>query len=209
MAFTNYTELQAEVADFLDRDDLTDKIPSFIALGEVEIMRRLQITTERATDFEVDAYSEAIPAGVLLVRSIRPVTSSPHLDLPLTLVTPEEIGERVASAAGVAGRPRFWAVVGDNILFAPAPNDTYTMEMLFYPAVGGLAAIGSNALLLAAPDAYLYGAMLAAEQYLENDERVALWRTNFDRAIDQLEALRDRKDFSGSPKRARLPVVFG
>lgn len=208
MAFTNYTELQAEVADFLDRDDLTDKIPSFIALGEVEIMRRLQITTERV-NFEVDEAAEAIPSGVLIVRAVRPVTSQPHLDLPLTLVTPEEIGERVAGYDGVAGRPRFWAVVGDNIVFAPAPDDTYTLELTYYPAVGGLASIGSNALLLAAPDAYLYGAMLAAEKYNEHDERVPLWRTEFDRAIDQLEALRDRKDFSGSPKRARLPVVFG
>lgn len=209
MAFSNYTELRAEIADFLDRDDLTDKIPSFITLGEVEIMRRLQITTEKNSAFEVDAASEALPAGVLIARSIRPLTASAHLDFPLMQVTPEELGDRLAEAAGVAGRPRFWSMMGDTVLFAPTPDQTYTMELLYYPAVGSLASIGSNALLLTAPDAYLYGSMLAAEAYLENDERIPLWRANFDRAIDQLEALKDRKDFSGNPKKARLPVVFG
>ena len=37
MALTNYTELQAEVANFLNRDDLTAAIPTFIRLAEAKM----------------------------------------------------------------------------------------------------------------------------------------------------------------------------
>ena len=34
MALTNFTELKSSIADFLNRDDLTSVIPTFIALAE-------------------------------------------------------------------------------------------------------------------------------------------------------------------------------
>ena len=34
MALANYTDLQASIADTLNRDDLTAKIPDFIAMAE-------------------------------------------------------------------------------------------------------------------------------------------------------------------------------
>ena len=43
MAFSNYTELQTSVADWLDRDDLTARIPDFITLAEARFNRLLRI----------------------------------------------------------------------------------------------------------------------------------------------------------------------
>ena len=43
MAISNYTELNTAVANWLDRDDLTDRIPEFIALAEARFNRLLRI----------------------------------------------------------------------------------------------------------------------------------------------------------------------
>ena len=42
MALSNYTELQASVADFLNRGDLTSVIPDFIKMTESELNRVLR-----------------------------------------------------------------------------------------------------------------------------------------------------------------------
>ena len=44
MAIGTYAELQTAVANWLDRDDLTDRIPEFIALAEAKMNRVLRIS---------------------------------------------------------------------------------------------------------------------------------------------------------------------
>ena len=39
MPLSNYTELQASIADTLNRDDLTNQIPDFIRLAEAQLGR--------------------------------------------------------------------------------------------------------------------------------------------------------------------------
>jgi len=43
MAISTYSELQTAVANWLDRDDLTDRIPEFIALAEARFNRVLRL----------------------------------------------------------------------------------------------------------------------------------------------------------------------
>ena len=44
MAIGTYAELQTAVANWLDRDDLTDRIPEFIALAEAKMNRNQRIS---------------------------------------------------------------------------------------------------------------------------------------------------------------------
>ena len=43
MAISTYSELQTAVANWLDRDDLTARIPEFIVLAEARYNRELRI----------------------------------------------------------------------------------------------------------------------------------------------------------------------
>ena len=43
MAITSYAELQTAMANWLIRDDLTNRLPEFIDLFEAEVNRRLRI----------------------------------------------------------------------------------------------------------------------------------------------------------------------
>ena len=51
------------------------------------------------------------------------------------------------------------------------------------------------------PDVYLYGALLEAEPFLMNDERVQLWATAFKQALDDLQAQDNKDRHSGSAMR--------
>ena len=68
------------------------------------------------------------------------------------------------------------------------------MEMLFYGKVPSLGSTRpTNWILLNAPDIYLYGSLLEAEAFLQNDPRIQLWKQGFDQAVADLQ-LQDEKD---------------
>ena len=51
------------------------------------------------------------------------------------------------------------------------------------------------------PDIYLYGALLEAEPFLMNDERVQLWATAFQESVRALQEQDNKDRHSGSAMR--------
>ncbi len=43
MALSTFSELKTEIANYVDRSDLTDQIPTFIKLAEARINRLLRV----------------------------------------------------------------------------------------------------------------------------------------------------------------------
>lgn len=209
MALNSYTALKTAVADWLNRTDLTTQIPDFVTLAESEMKRRLRRTTTRAT-ISIAASAVTPPSDMAELRSVYLVSSEITRDLPIRVGTPEEVAERRARAGGVTGRPTDVAVFNGELLFAPDPDQTYSAEIIYFAQLTPLSSsVASNTVLVEAPDAYLFGTLLQAEPYLANDERIPLWRTKFDAAIDQLNLVRSNEEYSASLRPARLPIVFG
>jgi hypothetical protein len=83
MAINSYSTLQTAVANWLDRDDLSDRIPEFIALNEAVFNRVLRLRameniTTSATVSGTKSYD--LPTGYVQMREI-------HLDTsPITSV---------------------------------------------------------------------------------------------------------------------------
>lgn len=206
MPISTYSELQEAVGDWLNRDDLTARIPDFIALAESVIRRRLRRDTTVAA-LDLDAATVALPANCEL-RSVRLNTSNyKHV---LVVMTPENLADYRERHLDVGGVPRYAAVIGGSLHLVPAPDQTYASEIVYFEGVPALAAgPGTNWLLADAPDVYLYGALAAAEPYLKNDERLPLWQSQFDTAISELEIALERAEYGASLRPVRLPVVFG
>lgn len=209
MALDTYANLQTSVADWLNRTDLTAAIPDFIALAEAEMKRRIRKWTVRSTSYTVNAARVAAPTDCSVPRSIRLITGTASLDTPLRLGTIEMLNERKARSAGVTGRPDTVAFVDGYFYFAPEPDQSYTAEVFYFSTLTALATASTNAVLTEAPDAYLFGALMHAEPYLEHDERVPVWREKFQTAVDQLNAKREEDEFTLSLHDVRLPIVFG
>lgn len=209
MALTTKTELEAAIADWLNRDDLTAIIPDFVSLAEAEMKRRLHRTTESTTIY-ISAANMDGPSDMKEPIDLRLDSTSPTQDVSLRLCTPQMLNDVRARNAGVAGRPTHYAFYDEQLQFAPAPDQSYDGILLYVQQLTPLS-VGnpSNSVLLEAPDAYLFGALLQATPYLEHDERLGVWQTKFDNAIEQMNKVRDDESYGGGLMEVRLPVVFG
>lgn len=209
MDLTTYTGLQAALADYLNRGDLTAQIQGFIALAESELKLDVRRKTIRAT-LDISAESNALPADCLILRSAYPLTGSVSQDLPLPIGTPEQLAEVRARHDGVLGRPVQLAVVDTNLIVAPAPDQTYTLQVTYFEKFTPLSGTNAtNSILAEAPGAYLYGALKQAAPFLVDDDRMPTWGTLYDTIVAKLNSQRQDEEMSTPLKPARLPVVFG
>jgi hypothetical protein len=200
MAISTYSELQTAVANWLDRDDLSARIPEFISLAEARFNRllRLRSMESKQTASTVGAQRNYnLPASYIQMRNFQlntdPITT-------LSYVTPEIYDRLWGGSTG--GTPKFYTIVADEISLGPIPGSVITMEMLFYKRFDNLSAsTTTNWLLTYAPDIYLYASMLEAEPFIMNDERVPLWATALERAITDMQEQDNKDRHSGSALR--------
>jgi hypothetical protein len=200
MAISTYSELNTAVANWLDRDDLTDRIPEFIALCEARFNRLLRI---RAMEYKQTASTVAgqrnlaLPAGFIQMRNLQ-MNASPIV--PMQYVTPE-IYDRLYGST-FTGTPEMYTIIADEIQLGPIPASVQTIEMLFYKKFDALTAVATtNWMITNAPDVYLYGCLLEAEPFIMNDPRVQLWATAFKQAITDIQEQDNKDRHSGSALR--------
>lgn len=209
MPFSTYSELKTEIADWLNRSDLTTKTDEFISLAEARIRRNLLRYSTRASVTVTGGATLTLPAACGELRSIRLDTGSPQLDYPIKIGTKEQADELRAWHSDVTGRPRVAYVLENEVVFAPTPDQNYSVEIVYFDKLVALSdAAPSNDVLTNAPDVYLYGALCESAPYLRDDARVLLWDEKFTRGIAELNAMREREESSASLRPIRLPVVF-
>jgi hypothetical protein len=59
------------------------------------------------------------------------------------------------------------------------------------------------------PDLYLYGSLIEAEPFMQNDERIQTWMGLYDRAIADLQGADARAKWNGAPLTQRVAVTVG
>lgn len=172
MAIANYTDLQAAIANWLNRADLTAMIPDLVTLAEATLNRVMR-NTRMVTSASVSpsGASVAVPSDMLEPLFIQ-ITSS---GIPLEQVSYEQLVMLRRSRLKTAGTPAFFAVIGRNFHFAPAASGTTGMTVDYYQALPPLASNATNWLLTYNPDLYLYTCLLHAAPFLKEDARVAVF----------------------------------
>jgi len=200
MAIGTYAELQTAVANWLDRDDLTDRIPEFITLAESRFNRLLRLRSMEAkytANTVAGQRNLALPPKYIQMRNFQ-VNTTPLTTL--SYVTPE-IYDRLWGGS-TSGTPKFYTILANEVSFGPIPASVMEVEMLFYKKFDNLSiTTTTNSLLTESPDVYLYGSMMEAEPYIMNDERVALWATSLSKAISELQEQDNKDRHSGSALR--------
>jgi hypothetical protein len=197
LALATYSDLQAAVASWLRRGDLADQIPSFIALAEAQMNRRLRVRpmTVRLSQTWSTEYAD-LPGDFLAEREVKILGAGAAR--ALTYLTPDQVDARALSSA--QGRPRFYALYGNQLRLNPAPDVGYEGELLYLAAIPSLSDVNpTNWLLQAHPDAYLYGALTQSAPYLRADDRLQTWGTLFTTILGDIEVA-DRR---GSAARLR------
>jgi hypothetical protein len=90
---------------------------------------------------------------------------------------------------------------------APTPNQDLDVEIVYRANLPALASTSTNWLLTLAPDLYLYGALLEASPYIQNDERLGVWASAVSTVIDQLNSHGERQSFNSGPSTISLPGI--
>ena len=186
MAISNYSDLQAAAANWLNRTDLTDRIPEFIALAEAQMNRRLRVR-QMVTRAEAALATEFVDAPSDMLEPIQLTLEDSESDIRLLqYLAPERLLAKKASA-GSSAAPEFYTVIGGALQLLPAPNIAYTSELTYYAQIPPLGSNSTNWLLGAYPDADLYGALVQAAPYLVDDERIVTWGTMFQAALNDIQ----------------------
>ena len=203
MALTTYSELKTAIANWLDRSDLDDRIPEFIQLAEARHrrdfkIRRMETRVTANTIADTEYYS--LPDNFVAMRNIQ-LNTDPKTSLEY--LTPEQM-DRVRAGSNT-GKPKAYSIIGNNFQLRPIPDAVYEIEMLYYKYFTALSDSNTtNDMLTFHPDLYLYGALVEAEPYLQNDKRIQTWAGFYDRAKQDLITTNERDRHSGVAPTTRI-----
>jgi hypothetical protein len=210
MAISNYSELQAAVTDWLARSDLAaGTVQNLIALAEAGFKRRLRVRAMelRATASTVAGQPAlALPGDFLEMRNLR-INTDPRRTL--LMVPPHGLDweEPESTALGV---PRIYKVVGSELVFGPVPDGAYTVEMDYYAFPVLSVTQTTNWLLIAHPDAYLFGALLAAADYVAepaDSPRRSFWALRHEATLAEIRASDQGERWNGAPLIVRTDTM--
>lgn len=204
MALTNYNDLVTSVGSWLDRSDLTSLIPDFIKLFEARLNREL-----RHPRMETTVTTTATSGTVTLpsdFRQMRSIHVDGTQDYPLEYMAPAQLRETYG--ASTSGTTVAYTVEGTNILLGPEPASGTVIRMVYYAGIPALTSTNTtNWLMTNHPDIYLYGTLAAANAYLRDDPRLALWKAALDEAMLSLEDAGIHMKIGATPLTMR-PSVF-
>jgi len=230
MALSTYTELQASVANWLNRVDLTSDIVDFIALAEAKMNHGIAIDPDRTISLRVDEMKTSttvligttdddvtrtvfpIPSDLLDLEEIRPTGTwdGDDGDEVVTALSPAKpylervSNHRLESWVVGAGWPAFFSndPTGDNWNIWPRTAN-YQITAWYWEDVPALASNPTSEILTRYPDVYLYGALQEAEAFLKLENTT--WRKQFIAAIASANQMTKRKSWAGSDLRTRNP----
>ena len=176
----DYQSLRIAVADYLNRLDLTDTIPSFIDLAEARLQREVRHHKgEKRSNAEITGRFTLLPSDYLEMTRLSVVGGR-----VLEYVTQDRIGQM----GEYPGQLRYFSITGGNIEVADIPVEPIDVEMAYYATLPKIRDEGANWLGEIAPDAYLYGALLQSAPYLQEDARLESWGALYRSAVDAVNA---------------------
>lgn len=189
----SYSGLQASIADFIARTDLTATIPDFIAIAEADLNRKLRTRLmQTLSQTTVSATFVNVPADFAGV-----VTMFNANGQPMSEVRPDAIAQRTYEASTTSSNvPLMYAVAGGTFQFWPLPSvaSPQVINMTYYQRIPPLKTNPTgNWLSLAHPDAYLLGSLTAAAPFLQDMNMSQLWPEMYSAVVDSI-LMSDRRD---------------
>lgn len=188
MPINSYAELKTAIASYLQRSDLTTIIPQFIALAESDIQADIADLPELLVHATATTAAGNPLVDTLNMYALRDAWVSGervHIAMPGMMTT----------TSTDTGAPQAIAIEGASaIRIYPTPDAAYAIDVLYVPVISPTLAGGepsdtaTNWILQRHPGVYLYGACLHASAFIKDDNRLQLWQTGYDTAINRLRA---------------------
>lgn len=193
MALTTYSELQTAVGNWLDRTDLSARIPEFIALAEADINSHFEhrdIASTSTLTPVVGSHTIALPTGYRSPLNLWLLWGGSAGTQEMRAVPRESM--RITTVNAI---PHAWAIDGDDIYF-DCPANSATDYTFLFRWLGGIAlsdTTTTNLILANYPNVYLFGALKEAAPYLRDPEALAIWEAKYADAIAKAKAKENRE----------------
>ena len=179
---TSYASLQTEIAAWLNRDDLTSEISTFIANGEGRLNRMVRHREmQTSSSVALDANGEAnVPSDYIEWRLLT-LSTTPESTPRYVEPDSREFMYRFRPYAN----PQFATVVAGKLKVQPAAQVSGTLY--YYAKLPALSTTNTtNWLLDRAPDAYLYAALVEAASYMEDGDAMTMYSEQLQGALTEL-----------------------
>ncbi len=191
----NYSELQAQIAAYLHRTDLTAQIPTFIGLAESFLFREINVK-ELQTTATITTTGEyaSLPADFGSLSKIEATVNG--------VTYPLDYQSQPETYTGTVYPSKYAFENGQIRIFGAGTGTTGT---LFYmPKVDALSGTNpTNWILDNAPDLYLYAAAMEGAKYVRDDAQAAALAGYVSGAMDTVKKFSERK---GQPLTSSLQI---
>ena len=122
-----YDELKTDIANYLNRTDLTNQLDGFIKKAEAEVNRKIkhkdQIKRSQAT---LDAQYTQLPGDFVGIINVDLQDTNPPVALFQQSL--ESLDLHRSTTGDAKGQPKYFAVDGDTLEVSPTPDKSMTIE---------------------------------------------------------------------------------
>ncbi len=215
----NFRDIKDTVADWLQVEELRSRIEDFVIFGQKQLERELRVRALEVFPangtLSTGANTVALPTGYieLIYFAILDGTSRKML---FDRSTARDFSDRVPRHSGDTtntGRPQGFTRKGSNLEFSRYANKDYDYEWAYFAHLTELAdEDDTNWFTTDAPDVLVYSALMYAAPAIPlirsgtrmmPDPRIAMWRAEYIRLVNQLRSVDSKERASGVPKRVR------
>lgn len=171
-----YDSLIADVQQYLERNDaaVVNQIPEFIMLAEFEIAQEIKtLGQQQVVQSTMTTGNPVIQKPARWRKTVSMTLTNASGQFQPIYLRKYEYLRAYSPSVSSTGTPLYYADYNyDNWLVAPAPDDDYVFEALYYERIAPLSSENqTNWLTQNAPNAMLYGTLLQAMPFLKNDQR--------------------------------------
>ena len=210
MAISTKSELHTAVANWLNRSDLTSRIPEFISLAEASFNRNLR-TREQLTRSTTTASAQytGLPADFVEMSNIELTSTDPPKRL--IYISEDRSDDIREQKNNTAGEPILYTIEGKAIQLLPTPDASYTLQINYYksiPALSGVADSGDNWLLVSHPDVYLYATLMQASPDLMDPQSTQIWDGLLSRAMQEVIGSDEKSKYAGGTLNMKPKFVY-
>lgn len=192
---SDYTSLKAALESYLNRTDVTAYEDIIIQSAQRWIEKNIRCRQMETTlGTAISSGSMAVPANFIGLKSAY-VVGTPTQVLQRRNV--EQIYTQYPTRSS-SGKPKFIAREGANFIFGPYPDSNYSINGVYYAKFNPISTTTTNALISDHPDIWLFASLCEAEPFLENDERVRLWKSKRDEIAQDINNEETDQNWSGS-----------
>ena len=217
MAISTYDTLKSGIADFLNRDDLTSVIPTFIDMAQGQINRDVRHwKMEKQTSLvSAGAGQYQLPTDWLETKELKfapDLVAAPNDTYTVEYISQNTFDERKQNSNALTGNPKYYTLAANaGLMYAylfpvteETANSINNLLTLNYLAENQLdESSQTNWLITDAPDVYLYASLIHAAIYLKDDERLALFSQMYGAAVQRVNASSDESEYKHDRLRTR------